>query len=68
MKEVFNNVAKEYGTTAEEVEKEISQALMIAMRSESTEAQRFWKKLSCEESISIERVVNAIVSELQKQT
>ncbi len=45
MEGIFEKVANFYGVSAEEVEKEIEQALLISKKSQSRKAQEFWQKL-----------------------
>jgi hypothetical protein len=62
MDRIYNEVAKRYNTTADEVEKEIAYALSVAKENPSPSARAFWGRI--DDNADVTDVICNIVSRL----
>ena len=59
MNRIYNEVAKKYNVTPEEVEREIAEALRIARENPSSTAKAFWSQL--DKDAAIEEIISQII-------
>ena len=62
MDRIYNEVAKRYNTTADEVEKEIAYALSVARQNPAPAAKAFWGRVDSDADVTA--IVRNIVSRL----
>jgi hypothetical protein len=68
-KKIIKQIAKKDGATEKQVEKDMKEAISIAMKSPNPEAQRFWKQVSPNgKEPSVEEFIRAITLEVLKRT
>ena len=62
MKRIYNEIAKKYKTTPEEVEREIKLAISLARKNPSPLAQAFWEGTN--ENAAIEDIIGCIADKV----
>lgn len=68
-RKIIKTIAKIEDTTEHQIEKEMQEAIRLAMVSKNPDAQRFWKQISPDGSEpSVDTFLKAISAEVSKRT